>query len=110
MSTTMRRTLLPTLAGLLLVTIPAFAAPPSIEFNRDIRPILADACFHCHGYDKAKRKADLRLDTEEGGKSVVSPGNPDESELIERITTTDPSRRMPPPKSGRTLSPRQSDL
>lgn len=78
-----------------------------LEFNRDVRPILSDACFACHGPDKAKRKADLRLDTAEGGKGVVVPGKPDESELIKRIVSHDDKHVMPPPKSGRKLTASQ---
>jgi SAM-dependent methyltransferase len=85
-------------------------APPakgaSIHFNRDVRPILSDACFACHGPDRAKRKGGLRLDTE-AGLSVVVPGQPGDSELMARITATDPSKRMPPPRSGRALSSQQ---
>ena len=81
----------------------------ALEFNRDVRPILSDVCFHCHGPDKAKRKGDLRLDTEEGGKSVVVPGKPDQSELIARILGKKGHAVMPPPKSGRQLSPAQID-
>jgi hypothetical protein len=77
------------------------------EFNRDVRPILADTCFQCHGPDKAKRKAGLRLDTEEGAAKVLAPGDPTKSELIRRITSHDDAERMPPPKSGRTLTPAQ---
>src|SRR5262245_13314863 len=77
-----------------------------IEFNRDVRPILTDACFACHGPDRAKRKADLRLDTAEGGKGVVS-GKPDESELVKRITSHDPEQQMPPPRAGRKLNAAQ---
>lgn len=82
----------------------------AIEFNRDIRPILSDVCFHCHGPDKAKRKADLRLDNEKGGQAVVTPGKPAESELYRRITSKDDSERMPPAKSGRQLGARQIEL
>ncbi|MFM7148934.1 MAG: DUF1549 domain-containing protein, partial [Gemmataceae bacterium] len=73
-----------------------------LQFNRDIRPILADACFTCHGPDKAKRKGDLRLDTEEGRASLV-PGKPGESELFQRLVSADPSKVMPPAKSNRKL-------
>src|SRR3954464_15062905 len=79
-------------------------AKPALEFNRDVRPILSDACFACHGPDKAKRKADLRLDTQEGGKGVVEAGKPDESELIKRVISQDDSIHMPPKKSGRRLT------
>ncbi len=86
-----------------------------IDFNRDVRPILSDACFHCHGPDKAKRKAALHFDTEEGamadlgGYRAVVPGKPNDSELFKRITTSDKTKRMPPPSSALTLSAAQID-
>jgi hypothetical protein len=88
----------------------------AIEFNRDIRPILADHCFHCHGPDAAKRKANLRLDSEESamaerdGRHPIVPGRPDQSELIRRITAKDRQERMPPATSARQLTDRQIDL
>jgi hypothetical protein len=93
-------------AVLLVGPGPCAAAVPA-EFNRDVRPILADTCFACHGPDKAKRKAGLRLDTEEGAAKVLAPGDPAKSELFRRITAHDDGERMPPPKSGRTLTPAQ---
>jgi Protein of unknown function (DUF1553)/Protein of unknown function (DUF1549)/Planctomycete cytochrome C len=87
-----------------------FKLPETIEFNRDIRPILSDSCFACHGPDKNKRKADLRLDTREGllGKDkhtgVVVPGKPDDSELWRRVCATDGDERMPPKQFGKELS------
>ena len=90
--------------------------PDVVEFNRDIRPILSDNCFFCHGPDKNKRKADLRLDTQEGltGKpgelGTVSPGKPNDSELFRRITSTDPEQKMPPAESGKSLTPRDIAL
>ena len=83
---------------------------PEVEFNRDIRPILSDRCYQCHGPDSAKRKANLRLDQESSSKSVrdgrraIAPGDLDASELYQRITAEDVSERMPPVKSGKTLS------
>ncbi len=83
-------------AGAVASTI---AAEP-IRYNRDIRPILSDKCFFCHGPDEKKREAKLRLDTREGAvKSVIVPGKPDKSELLKRITTPDPDDHMPPAKS-----------
>lgn len=76
--------------------------PEVVEFNRDIRPILSDNCFYCHGPDKNKRQADLRLDTEAGllgtagGAGPVLPGKPDDSPLLQRILTSDPETHMPP--------------
>ena len=81
-----------------------------IQFNRDIRPILSDNCFACHGPDAAHRKAGLRLDTFSGaradldGISAVVPGEPIKSELIARITANKPKDRMPPPETGKQLS------
>jgi hypothetical protein len=89
--------------------------PEVIEFNRDIRPILSDNCIFCHGPDKNKREADLRLDTEAGlhgtgeGGPVVA-GKPAESELFKRITSSDADLHMPPAKSGKTLTPRDIEL
>ena len=92
------------------------AASVPIEFNRDVRPLLSDTCFQCHGPDQAKRKADLRLDLEASAKAklgdhfAIVPGQPAKSELIRRITTNDPDDRMPPPKSGRQLTAPQIEV
>ena len=91
-------------------------SPSNVDFNRQIRPILSESCYQCHGPDQNKRKADLRLDLREGlfrsadGTTIVVPGKPDESELLERITSDDPELRMPPPKSGARLTAEQIDL
>src|SRR5438105_13966648 len=97
------------LIGTLSATcLSAFAAPAkdivkSIDFNRDIRPILSENCYQCHGPDKNKRKADLRLDTKDGlfeelgGAVPVVPGKPEESDLLRRISLpADDEDHMPP--------------
>jgi hypothetical protein len=77
----------------------------TVEYNRDVRPILSDKCFHCHGFDPAHREAGLRLDVREeavrerDGISAIVPGKPDESDAIARIFSTDRDDVMPPPKS-----------
>lgn len=87
-----------------------------LEFNRDIRPILSDNCFACHGPDPEQRAADLRLDISEslfedvGGTPLVVPGEADESELWVRINHEDEDLRMPPVDSGKTLDPAQREL
>ena len=85
------------------------------ELRRDVRPILSDNCFACHGPDDHKRKAGLRLDTKEGafiklesGTTAIVPGRPDESELVDRIETNDADSRMPPKKSGKQLTAAQA--
>ncbi len=71
-----------------------------VSYNREVRPILSENCFICHGFDKDKREADLRLDTEEGAKeSAIIAGNAKASELIKRITSSDPDEVMPPADS-----------
>jgi hypothetical protein len=89
----------------------AFAADP-IEFNRDIRPILSETCFACHGPDSAARKADLRLDRREAAveAEAIVPGDPEASGLVERIFSDDKTLLMPPPKSNKKLTPAQKDL
>ena len=75
------------------------AAEQTIDFNRDVRPILSENCFHCHGPDANARQADLRLDNQEGAHEyVVVPGDPSASEMVARITASHPDARMPPPK------------
>jgi hypothetical protein len=79
-----------------------------LEYNRDIRPILAENCFACHGPDSAARKADLRLDRrDEAIKTAIVPGKPEQSPLVERIETEDEGLVMPPPKSLKRLTPEQ---
>jgi hypothetical protein len=83
-----------------------------IRFNRDIRPILSDYCFACHGPDEGHREAGLRLDTREGAldHGVLVPGSAEDSELIRRILSDDPDQQMPPPSSPKSLSERQVEL
>ncbi len=100
--------LLPLLPLVAVLQFPSLAR--AIDFDRDIRPILSDNCFHCHGPDAAERKADLRLDTQEGLFSTLEPGNPDASELIYRIFTDDDIDQMPPPESKLSLSDSEKQL
>src|SRR5882724_10598686 len=97
----------------------AGAAPASgsIEFNRDIRPIISENCFACHGTDSASRKAGLRLDRPEDATAprkdsqpAIVPGKPDASLLIQRINASDPDDIMPPVKSHKVLTAQQKDL
>ncbi len=87
-------------------------APGKLEYNRDIRPILTDTCFACHGVDGAARKADLRLDQRQAAidMSAIVPGKPDQSSLIDRIFTTDPDKIMPPPKTHKVLTDEQKAI
>jgi hypothetical protein len=100
-----------TIASSLLVPLPAARAEEAIDFDRQIRPILSNACFTCHGPDEARREADLRLDSEDSAKaSVIVDGHPDESELIRRITSEDEFERMPPVDAKQQLTPEQIEL
>lgn len=86
--------------------------PARIEFNRDVRPILSDNCFYCHGPDANHREADLRLDLRDeaiSGKAII-PGKVNESELIARIVTDDEDDLMPPPDSHKKLTARQKEI
>ena len=88
----------------------------TVEFSRDIRPILSDKCFACHGPDENKRMSPLRLDTRDGaladlgGRHAIVPGNLEESGLISRVNSADSLTRMPPSYSGKTLSDLEKDL
>ncbi len=93
------------------------AAPPTVQFNRDIRPILNENCFACHGPDAKQAKGDLRIHLRESaivankkGDIAIVPGKPDESSIVKRIFTTDPKTIMPPPDSHKTLKPEQKEL
>jgi hypothetical protein len=90
---------------------PDRTTPRTVRFNRDIRPILADKCFQCHGPDASQRKAQLRLDRlasatapAASGSPAIVPGQLEESELYERITSPDVEVRMPPAKTGKPLT------
>jgi hypothetical protein len=91
----------------LLLSLPVTAAP--LAYDKDIRPILTENCFKCHGLDEHARKAKLRLDVRDTAlaKKAFIPGDPAKSELVKRITTTDPDDHMPPPDSGKKLTPAQ---
>src|SRR5258708_34174128 len=84
----------------------------AVEFNRDIRPILSENCFFCHGPDKKHRDSGLRLDIrdEAVAKEAIPPGNPEESELINRIAPDDAFDQTPPPKSNRHLTRTQKHV
>ena len=99
---------------------PVFGADQSpaarIEFNRDIRPILSEKCLHCHGPDSSTREADLRLDDPKNalqprdGYQIIDRKHPRQSELIQRLLTSDESLKMPPVDSGKEISPEEIDL
>src|SRR5688500_18610138 len=90
-----------------------YAADRTIEFNRDVRPILSDRCFTCHGPDAKAKKIPFRLDFEAtakadlGGRRAIVEGEPDRSELIRRINHTDETLRMPPVYSRLKLDPQE---
>ena len=106
----------PLLVATVLITVlglghPAQAAD-KLQYNRDIRPILAENCFACHGPDSAARKAGLRIDQRaaaiEGG--ALEPGEPDQSSLLERVVSSDPEKVMPPPSTKKSLTAAQKEI
>lgn len=94
----------------------AATPPPAVSYSREIEPILAENCYHCHGPDSNHRKARLRLDTHEGalagGKEgpAIVPGDAEKSGLVQRIFSADPDEQMPPPDSNRVLTQQQKAL
>lgn len=110
--------LLPSAACLAVVSL--LGADPSgdvVRFNRDIRPIMSDTCFHCHGFDPKSRKGGLRLDLREealkagkSGEIAIVPGKPEESEIIKRIFSKDQEDVMPSAEAHKTLTPAQKEL
>src|SRR5262249_9012834 len=98
--------------GLALTVGSASKAAEGLEYNKQVRPILAENCFACHGPDSAARKADLRLDKRDMAieRKAIVPGKADESELLARIFSDDPEQVMPPPKTGKKLTAEQKAL
>jgi hypothetical protein len=100
------------------VPLRAAVAPEAVDYGRQVRQLIADRCYACHGPDEARRKADLRLDLRDaalkpakGDKIAIVPGKPDASELMKRITSADPDVVMPPPESKKTpLTPEEQKL
>ena len=89
---------------------PGLATARALDFNRDVRPILSDKCFFCHGFDAHERKADLRLDTAEGAAETLAAEDGQQSEFLYRILSDDEDDLMPPPESHKTLSPKESKI
>src|SRR5688572_4899187 len=89
-----------------------------VDYNWDVRPILSDYCFRCHGPDEKGRQANLRLDTPEGayaalrrpGSFAIVPGRPDQSQVVARISHESAAVRMPPRSTNKTLTPGQIDV
>lgn len=111
--------LCPTVVLTFLIAIQTSPAPgqerangDTPDFNRDVRPILADRCFSCHGPDQKHREAELRLDADDPKRpeGIIVAGHADRSRLMERILTSDPETQMPPPKTGKTLSAKEVDI
>src|SRR5574341_868253 len=101
---------LPALAALGVTAGPGEAGSPAkkVDFTREVRPIFSDKCFACHGPDSKRRKGKLRFDTREGAfrekDPVIVPGKPEESEILNRLASTDAKRHMPPASTGKTLT------
>ncbi|MBB5038109.1 PSD1 and planctomycete cytochrome C domain-containing protein [Prosthecobacter dejongeii] len=102
----------PLLLFLVLTTAAQAASGGKLRYNRDIRPILSDYCFACHGPDKNHREADLRLDVREAAieMKAILPGKPEGSSILERIHSHDEDDVMPPPESKKTLTEAQKAL
>ena len=98
-------------ATALLLTVCGLAEE-SVDFNRDIRPLLASKCFACHGPDESHREADLRLDDRQAAveAGAIMPANPAKSELLLRLASTDPDERMPPSDAAEALTEQQQSL
>jgi hypothetical protein len=92
----------------LLLLLPAWSSAQvgPIDFNRDVRPILSNNCYQCHGPDPKVRKGKFRLDNRDDALTALAPGKPNESELFKRVTSTDADEMMPPAKSGKKLTAR----
>jgi hypothetical protein len=110
------KTLLILTAVLVPVSVVRSADGPRVSFEKEIRPLLSDRCFHCHGPDENTREADLRLDRKEAafaetdGAAAIVPGDLAASSVWQRISTDDPDLRMPPATSGKSLDAAQRDL
>ncbi len=98
-------------ASLLICALLPLSASAAVDFDREIRPILSDNCYTCHGPDEKRRMANLRLDTKDGGafRAIVA-GDAAHSELFKRISAAEKSRRMPPPSATTSLTDKQIDL
>lgn len=112
MSATYQRFAILSLLLLQYAVLAATGVPARIEFNRDIRPIITENCFACHGPDKNQRKAKLRLDVRDTAieRGAIVPGKPKESKLVEHIFSDDADEVMPPPKSRKVLTASQKEL
>ncbi|MDM4017234.1 PSD1 and planctomycete cytochrome C domain-containing protein [Roseiconus lacunae] len=97
-------------SALMLAAICDASESQSLDYATDVRPILADACFHCHGPDEESRAAGLRLDDPDEASAVIDIDDPDASELLKRILETDSDLKMPPPDSGKQLTESQIKL
>ena len=95
---------------LLLLSVTNVGRAQEVDFARDIRPLLSENCFFCHGPDEEQRAADLRLDTEDGLSTVITPGDSQASELLRRLLSSDPDEAMPPTESNRHVTPTQVAL
>ncbi|MBI1313718.1 DUF1553 domain-containing protein [bacterium] len=111
------RTMLFALSVLVMpVAVASAADAPRVSFEKDIRPLLSDRCFHCHGPDEKTREASLRLDRRDAalashdGETAIVPGKPEASGVWQRISSDDPDLKMPPPDSGKTLNAAEVDL
>src|SRR3954463_2287179 len=102
----------PMFVTFLLLALSSTAPAITWQFNRDIRPILAENCFACHGPDKNNRKAKLRLDDRDVAieREAIVPGKPEQSKLVEHIFSSDSDEIMPPPKTHKTLTAAQKEL
>ena len=105
-----------TLAACAAAGMLSAAAPPPVDFNREIRPIMSDTCFRCHGPDKSSRMMGMRLDLRDeatkplpDGHTPIVPGDPDQSEIIKRIFEPNPAKAMPPLTAHKTLTTAQKE-